>query len=556
MRQQSNVTSPPGHDSPAQGTTALTGNTPPNPQHLLAFPSRGEAEAAVRALEHSLRDQLRSVHPEELIPLAALRMRESTESPRVSSYYPPYVMVHLIEACCAYWQQWRYVPLNEDRLRESINTLSSFNDPTILNCLKPESDLFEFMLYMHRTQLDMQGEVWWMPVGRFTRLFGEAGIVPVTNARFLARYGLTIREWIKLTFAVHAATAGRPLMANEYALKLPELGLDSARVGAFLRETSSSIPDVGQRYRAIREGTAASPPAPVLTWMQRKPQLADKPLIKLARGYVAPVEAYFADLFGDILFRRIAATTEPQDRCDPHSPRTDPVRQEIGRRFEVYTETLIRHHLPNLHLWTADHLEIQDEGRSCDFALELPDSLLLIECKAVTFEREVVTRKAVLDSPAITRIIDGYEQLIWTAGRIVDGSYRKAGLEPTKPRYGIVVTLGEVPGANYPTVWNHAQAELSKNGTIAEPVPQLLIHHPQAFHGYALEHLVLCLRAGIAALPSLFEERASKSHLAIGDWGMELNRKCVAAGKQDLGFWRTPGERLLEELRVPSSFGS
>jgi len=450
-------------------------------------------------------------------------------------------MLHAIEACCAYWRQWCYRPLTEDRLRHAINALTAFEDPTILHYLKPDTDLFEFMLYMHRTQMDMQGEVWWMPVGKFTRLFADAESLPATSEHFLSSFGVSLKQWLQLTFAVHTATALRQCyFSHDYAQTLSSLGLPLRVVNDYLKEVSRSPMQIAEGYRRIRLGDATTKPAPPLTWMQRRPQTAHHPLIRLQRGYVAPVEAYIADLFGESLFRRLIPAID--------HPRHDVVRKEVGARFERYVEDVLRHHLPGRSIWNERDLEVPEVGRSCDLAVDLEDSILLIECKAVTFDRELVTRTAVLESPAISRIVSGFDQLICTSQHLSSGQSAALGMDPTKPRYGIVVTLGEVPGANYPAVWSFAQGELAKRGTPSDPVPSLLADRPQAFHGFAIEHLALCLRTGIGSVSGLFAERKRQPPLAMGDWGLELQRKCVSAGKQDLGFWRSAGEVLLSEL--------
>lgn len=169
----------------------------------------------------------------------------------------------------------------------------------------------------------------------------------------------------------------------------------------------------------------------------------------------------------------------------------------------------------------------------------------------MTLDTDVVTSKAVLGSNAIRRIVEGYEQIIETAGRIASGSYQRLGINIKKPRYGIVVTLGEIPGAGHPTVWQHAQTVLRSRNRDVASVLRALDHVPQAFDGFALEHLLLLLRSNQATVPALFtEHRSQPQPLAVRDWSVKLARKCVESGKHDLSFWSQPGETMLEELGV------
>jgi hypothetical protein len=115
---------------------------PPMPAAL----TREQAEGKVRKFEESLSYLLRSVSPEEFVPEAAKRLRQAAENPgELMQHYPPHVMVHAIEACCAYWQQWHYEPLTENRLRQVVNEIISFDDPALAHSIGPDSDLFEFM---------------------------------------------------------------------------------------------------------------------------------------------------------------------------------------------------------------------------------------------------------------------------------------------------------------------------------------------------------------------------------------------------------------------------
>ena len=447
-------------------------------------------------------------------------------------------MVHAIEACCAYGKHPDSLLLSEDHFRRIVNTFTSFDDPVQSALILADPELFEFVVYMYRTQMDKQGEVWWMPIGRMTRLFGNPAEVPVCHADFLRRFGITLRQWLQLSFAIQAGTMGeKTKFSREYAGLFAALGIKQAVVDRFLGEVSRTPDEIGEAYRLIRYGNADTKTWNPRTWSQHRPQLSRTPLIALPRGFVAPVEAYVVDLFGDSLFRRLVAEDSEQ------------VRREIGRRYQQYVEDMIRYHLPTTRLWTSTDLEVEGE-RSADFALDLSDCVLVIECKAVIFDQDVVTRKAVLQSGAINKIVDGYEQTVRTAMRVQAGAYKHLGIPNTKPRIGLVATLGAVPGANQPAVLSHALNELQVRGVKSEAVQTSLAAPLQAFHGFALEHLMVCLKHEVASVTQLFAERSAKHPLSMGDWQHELARKLQAGKPHDIAFWKNPGWELLEELGV------
>lgn len=165
------------------------------------------------------------------------------------------------------------------------------------------------------------------------------------------------------------------------------------------------------------------------------------------------------------------------------------------------------------------------------------------------FDRQLVTKAAMLSSSAVQRVVDGYQQIVVTSEALNAGCLLIDGLDPSKPRYGIVVTFGEIPLANFPAVWAHAKGQLSLRN-VTDSALSTLATVPQTLHGLALEMLLIALRDGVGTVPSLFAERATQPALAVGEWEAELAKACQTGRKHDLGFWKNPAGRLLDELGV------
>lgn len=507
------------------------------PSHDLRTLSREVAELRVAEFEQKLVELLSDMSPEELVPVAARWIRDGAKDGMFADY-PPHVLIHAIEACCAYWKQWKYKPFSDQRLIEVRNAIVAFEDPALARTLAPDSDLFDFLLFMHRTQIEPQGSTWWIPIGRFARLFGTEQITPSADASFRHRFKVSLQEWMQLSFAVLAGTLDRRCkFSHRYASEFPAIGVPGERVQAFLEEVSRSPDQIREEYLAVRRGRSDRKAEPPLAWSQRRPLLADYPLVRLARGYVVPSEAYAVDLFGESFFRRLIRDADEE------------VRREIGQRFEAYTADAARHLLPHATLWTKKELETP-WGKSCDLALGLDDCTLLIELKAVVGDTNLVTRNAILSSGTMVRVTEGLEQVVRTAQRVHEGGYKDVGLSAGRPIYGVVATFGELAGYNHTAVWERSLENLGCMGIPRQLVDQVFADRPQVLHGVALELLFACLSSRAETIPSLFRQRREAPPHSIGDWQKVLTDTLNAQDAHNVDYWSSAGRGVIKDPRA------
>ena len=505
--------------------------------------SRDDAEEAVLAFETRVREQVRGFSPESFAVEVARRFRLGQVEIAAFRQTPPHFLIHALEAHCAYYQQWRYRPLTDNDFATTINLWHGFNDPVLMGTLKDGTHLFEFVQYLYRTQMELQGQGSRIRFGRGIRILADGTGIPRAEAAFAERYGLTARDWIKLVLVFHARTRegarnrlSPPVIRRQELESLPESGISITSLDRFLAEAARSPEEIGASYRSIREAGVADRRFGPLTWGQRRPTLARHPIVRLATGYLVPAPPLLLRQLEDGLFERF-------DAMD-----SDAVRSDIGKQFERYVRDLLRFHLPDCALIESDALECSGE-RSCDFAIDLPDSVVLVECKAVMLDRDLVTGTAVINSGAIQRLLDGYVQIVRTAARIKSGGYHANLLRRDKPMLGLVVTLGHVPGADNGAVQDATRERYAKDG-VPEHAIECLRHRPQPFNAEAFEYLVLLLRTGAVQVTDVFAEKLAANPWHVGDWGTFLNKRIQSHRPVDLTFWKQPLDTLIEEIRL------
>ncbi len=505
--------------------------------------SRDEAEAAVLAFESRVRKQVCGLSPESFAVEVARRFRIGQADVEAFGQHPPHFLIHALEANCAYYQRWRYRPLTDNEFATTINLWHDFNDPVLMGTLKDGTHLFEFVQYMHRTQMELQGQGSHIRFGRGLRMFADATGIPRAAAAFGERYGLTARDWIKLVLVFHARTgeASRkrlppPPIRRQELESLPELGISIKSLDGFLAEAARPWEEIGAAYRRVRESGASDRRFGPLTWGQRRPTLAKYPILRMGMGYLVPASPLLLRQLADGLFERF-------DTLD-----SDDVRSDIGKQFERYIRDMLRFHLPDRNLIEADALKVEG-AQSCDFALDLTDAVVLVECKAVMLDRDLVTEKAVINSGAIQRLLDGYVQIVRTAARIKSGGYPANLIPRDKPVLGLVVTLGNVPGADNGAVLDATRERYDKE-QVSEQSVQCLKHRPQPFDAEAFEYLVLLLRSGEVQATDIFAEKLAANPWHVGDWVTFLNKRIQDHKPIDLAFWKQPFDAMVDEIRL------
>lgn len=447
--------------------------------------------------------------------------------------FPPYVLVQALEACCAYWESYRTKPLTEDVACAIVDHVRAFEDPVLNHLIGLEDGLFQFGHYMHRTQIESQGQAYWLPVGRAVRVCGDPSLRAIASA-FQNRYGLSVREWLKLAFQFHAIAIKPPFGLSYRALpELEKLGHREQAIKRFLEILACSPAEIGSHYRAIRgesESNARSP----CTWAQSKPLLAKCPFVKLGAGIMAPFPAFVSGLFQERLFSLIGRL------------RSSDCSQEFGESYERYVGEVIREVAHRQTVWDESVLRRTQQSSTCDYVVDADDCLLCIECKASVLDPEFTTKNAVLRSTAGTHIADGEAQILTTAATIRSGGYESIGISRDKPLLGMVALMGEFPLSNHPAVREASAEKLQKRGILKHR--ELLAEHVAILDGLSIEKFALFWRTNANAVKECFAQRRCGAPFSLGSWGVEITHKLGRVSEADIAFWRLSGQALVSEV--------
>ena len=208
---------------------------------------------------------------------------------------------------------------------------------------------------------------------------------------------------------------------------------------------------------------------------------------------------------------------------------------EFGNSFERYVGTVVRSIKGTLRCLDKRVLENLSPGKSCDFLLELPDSVLLLEAKAATFTANLLTENAIRGDNSTAKVAKAIEQLYTTAHEIREGTLQTLGIATTKPIVGIVVTYGDLPLAN--SRWYFDSFFLKRAETKLKPPiypGNAMARLPIIMPIHVLELLAATITHLDASPIVLFDEKESRPFLEVGDWNTFLAAKLRESNKKDL----------------------
>lgn len=476
-------------------------------------------------MQHEARLQriLRQVQPEELIAIA------TAESQRQSGLLPPsvdapHVWLRLIEACCASWMPQVRRGASAAAIIDAANEIASFPDPLAVNSITPDCDLLEFGLYMHKTQFEYQYALWWVPAGRAVRMWPN-GAEGRAAAQFGAHWGISLSTWLLLAIAFGMSSTQRAVRDYLTPHDLRDLGLSEQDMRAFLRGVACTTSGIAEHHRAIRRLL------PPLRWPHERPHLYQRPFVQLSSGIAAPSESCLENMFGSGMLTRCKSGADTPDKGR--------VLDDIGHRYGRYVIGVLEQAKIG-KVWEEHTLKV-DDGKVCDCVVETNDAVLLIECKAITFENDWWTKPSLYKSSTLGDICKGFIQLLTTAARIDNRTYASLGISATKPRYGFVSTFGRLPCINMPVVWNECIApRIAAEGWSDTRARGALLNRPEVLDGLNTERLIMCLEARVANMPTLVQQRQSLSSIAMFDWGKVLSDRIASSTRVEQGHWRTP----------------
>ncbi len=505
---------------------------------------RWENDRRMVRFYESLEGVLKRHDPHEFILAMAGRMRECRENETKWRQTPPFRVVHSVEACCAY-ARGNSDPVTLNRIFKAMNVYHEHSDPMQHDVLS--TNLAHFVLLSYREQIELQYSPARDDFGRAMMLFAPPGSLPRSSKALAEKHRLSPSQWVGLCFLAATAAENSPIgLFPGEAIRdyLHERGLSGAitdeAVRSFLDLSSRTPQEIGRRFREERVKL------PRYLHSSIRSALLDTPLIKMGPG--ADGSESFVLLVRDLMFRHVIEGLYRLMR------EFDGFSQDIGDTVQTYAERLLTCYDNRVALFGEQDLKPLVSGKSCDFLLELADEIVLLEVKAVGFTKTVLTENSIKDDTSTRRVADGVTQIYATAHDLHMGRLDALGIDKSKPVFGIVVTLGDIPLVNADWYFETFIMTLA-NPKLSPPIfpSPNLSSRPVAMTVRTLEQLVM-LCNGLRLSPlRLHTEKNALPMLAVGDWDTYLSN--MIKGNQSaitsLPFMRPQTANLLLSLGVP-----
>lgn len=487
----------------------------------MAKTSDVEARCKARRFHNDLEDELKRYEPSSYIRAASTRISDALSDRMSMARWRPHDLIHSIEAMCAYRRGHRSVIADNRALARVMNVYHAHCDPYIHHVLSAEQDLHLAFRTMAVQQFPFQYQGHLRDIARAYSVFGKG--LGRTTAMFAADHGLSLLDWFRVSICCFAFLCDRrpPVFTLQQLQPAADWGvpsIGSAAITAFLRANSRTIEATGGQFRQDRDDLAR----PYLHGMIRSGFL-DAPFLEYGPGeYVCPVPG--------LLFRNAADGVI--SRCRAYDPTFG---AEAGPAFERYVQAVLAQ-LPSCTIIRPDEI-VGEAQQACDFAVETEDSVLLVECKAVSETTRFMLEKSIREQNSTTKVLEAVAQIRNTAELVANSSL---GIDQAgRPLLGLVVTYGEILCAN--SRW-HRERILRWNDS---SVTFGLAGAPNILSIADLELFVLAASTGTTPR-QLIERKEAQEYTATGDWSTFLPP--LLDSQTEAGSEIDAAQRDMEEL--------
>ncbi len=489
----------------------------PNDKSGCYSESELEARSRMRQLYNKLETLLKRHQPKIYASFSAEFLRKGKEDFQYFKYAPPHLILHSIEANCAFARGQNADPVDWNRFARIINTYHDHEDQ-FQTALIPDN-LQMFFLWMFRQQIEIQYEPFKNDIARGWALFVKNKPLSQLEKSFFKKYHLSFEEWFKCCFAAHVAAEKAP---NGFFLKGCIKSLEPLKkltsLETFYKISSITPKEIGKEFKRIRSKTRPQFHSLIRTIF------LDKPLIDFGHEVCCPKPSLMFRHSNEGLHKLLKDSSELKKEFG----------KEFGRSFENYIFTLLALFYDKVNLLNGKELEKKSPGKSCDFLLETKDCIILVECKTVRFNARILTENIIADDGSTTRVVSGLEQLYTTARDLENGVFPFSDVDNSKPTLGIVVTYGDIPFVNKDWYFETFFESKSKTDFDSSIYPsKKLSRRPIVLSVSGLEKFITVLNNAQASPLGLCERKNDKSYNEVGDWNIFLNSELKSLEKSN-----------------------
>ena len=489
------------------------------------------SKIAMLELYDALEKALKRHRPIDYITLMSKRLAESWSDTKKFIQIPPHRIMHSIEANCAYWKEGYSDPVTWNSVVRIMNTYSDSDDPYQLSAI--HENLNRFFLILWREQIELQKRASWSYIIRAWHLFVRSSFMQESNQEFLNKYNLTMDQWIKFSFlcwVIAINEFGNPFLI--VGVPNESLGLSHNAFEAYLSFTARTPSDIGDYFLQIRRET------PYELHSLIRSSFLETPIVKFMDGNMLVPHTH-------ILFRHSG------ENLYRLSKDLDVFQDEFGTSFEEYVKEVLNSIKGLVNIIPNKMLEKASKSKSCDFLIELKDTIILVECKACSFTARHLSDNAIRNNNSTSKVAKALTQLYAAAHDLEEGVFNCYNIDNSKTTIGIVVTFGEIPLANKEWYFDEfflKQAD-RKFDELTYPSKQMT-RRPIILDISTFEKLISFLNTHTERLAELYDEKENEGYANTGDWSVWLSMKYQDISMSLLSFLHKEKLTFLEELNI------
>jgi len=470
----------------------------------------------VKDFYDELRKKLKKLPPRTYIPYCSKIMSQNSGDMKKLSQMPPHNLIHSIEANCAYHRNCYTEEVDWNKFRKIVNGYHAFNDTPFLHYTIQEK-AERFLLMMERQQIELQQRASGVFLARVWSLFVNNSHMGKLSERFQEVHGFTLEQWFHLLFVswVGAINENTHRFKSDILLNCEFYKVSQEVANAFYKHISLTVEQVKKSYIELRKNVK-----PELHFLIRS-ILINNPIINLGDGtMIAP--------HPDLIFLYSSHGTIELIKA------VDGSEASLAKSFEEYTEKVIGCLDNGVKISTNNQLVRLAKGKSCDFLIETKNEILLVECKATTFTAKTFTENAILKTNSTGKIAKALTQIYTTAYDLGNKTFDSLLIDKAKSKskrvMGIVVTLGEIPLANFEWYFNSFILPRAKEKeSLTTPIypSEFMLQEPIIMSIETFERMVVVMNNTRLDLMDLYTKKEEEGIAKTGDWNtfLESNLK-------------------------------
>jgi len=466
----------------------------------VVYMNKEESNKISKIFYENLRRQIRRYAPYDFAVMASNTLRASLSNMDLMSPYPPHFILHAIEANCHYFDPHVKKGFDRREFNKVMNIYHEYTEPYQQYELSKKNmeGLFNFLISMAMNQFPIQRHLNFNIFARSIVLFHESENMEYFRNLFTETYSLPIKDWLILAFAIFSwLSSNKTVVFQPENLFKSEVHLPVGSLKQFLNSTSLERKEISDNFdREINQFQQK-----YLRLFARS-SFFDFPFIRFSNTYINPHPNLLSYLVHERIYKMLSDISFNE------------FQTAFGKTFEEYVDMLLND-LTDVRILREDEIKHEynlSREEVCDFIIEFPDCLLLIEVKAVQYTKRILNIDLLISANSSKKIAKAHDQLFSICEAI----------SPIN-KLAICVTFGQMYFPNLDIYYQNVIIP-NMNSNIQE-VKNLLVYPPQTFSIDEFEEFIAIIKFHKMSPIKLFDEMNNARSKEAQSWHTFLYNK-------------------------------